>query len=489
MPLKVKGWVVGLILMGVLWRWHGVFANRFFEDEALFSTWARLIALWRDPFLLNQAVVDTPPLLFYIQAAFYGWLGGDGEWVGRLPNFLASLLLMPILGQVVWQLYRDELATVVVVALVAFSPVAIAFSGTAYRDPLWVVWVWVAVWAVTAKRAGVAGFFYGLALLTKYQAGLFLPFLVGLAVLYRWQRGEWLRVGGGLLPGLLGIGVWDWARVDAGTFALQLAHYSDIRLAYSWELWERLAEWGTLYQTVLGVPALLFGLFVPLYLAWLIQKEDWATAFDQLFLVALVGYFLLHWLVAIPIWSRYLLPAVPLLVIVIARLLSRLWSDLPELAAPQLKLQNWQWVLWLALLIGQMPAGSAARLGQFSVGGQPTADSGASQIGTFLANAPYGTVLYDHWYSWHWGYYFLDKGVYVSWFAQPEALVEDLRVFGQTPDKRYLVLPADVRANPVHRAINQSGFQLELVLATTLSNGQSGMALYLIHPLKESNVP
>ena len=82
------------MLLGAALRLRGLFANTFHADEALFASWARLIAVWRDPLLLTQPV-DKPPLLFYSQALFYP-LFGPVEWAARLPSLLASLLLIPV---------------------------------------------------------------------------------------------------------------------------------------------------------------------------------------------------------------------------------------------------------------------------------------------------------------------------------------------------------------------------------------------------------
>jgi VCBS repeat-containing protein len=102
------------------------------------------------------------------------------------------------------------------------------------------------------------------------------------------------------------------------------------------------------------------------------------------------------------------------------------------------------------------------------MGGQPGADQGAAQIATYLQDAPYGTVLYDHWYSWQWRYHFFYKGVYVSWFPHGQALAEDLAVFGRDGNAHYVVLPSTARnrfaaSQPIIRAIEQAGFTLHPV--------------------------
>ena len=115
------------------------------------------------------------------------------------------------------------------------------------------------------------------------------------------------------------------------------------------------------------------------------------------------------------------------------------------------------------------------RASAWAGGGSPTADQGAWQIANYLADEPYGTVLYDHWYSWHWQYHFLDKAVYVSWFAHPSALAEDLRAFGRNAGSRYVVLPDAPVSQPVRRAVSDAGFMLEEEFRTDY---QPGLILY-----------
>jgi hypothetical protein len=103
------------------------------------------------------------------------------------------------------------------------------------------------------------------------------------------------------------------------------------------------------------------------------------------------------------------------------------------------------------------------REGRFPIGGQPTADGGAADVARLLDDAPYGTVLYDHWYNWQWRYHLFDKRVYVSWFPHADALLSDVRAFaGRGPD-RYIVLPASDEARPVVRRLQEEGYRLEPV--------------------------
>ncbi len=480
LPRQTQHWIIALTLLAFLWRLPGLFANTFHPDEALFAGWARLIAVWRDPLLQTQ-LIDEPPLALYLQAAFYPLLGAV-TYAARLPNFLASLLLLPLLAQWLWHLYQDELTVRVAGIVLVFSPLAIQSSATAFLDPLLVVLLLAALWAQVAGGRGrplLAGFLYGLALLTKIQAVLYLPLLLGQGWLFGWRWRQWRRWLSGLLPPALLFGAWSLAYGGPPVWQVQFARYGGLRLIWSWELWPRLSEWGPLWGAALGTPAFFLALLLPVFLAWLVQQEDWPTALDQLFVVYFIAHFLLIWFVAGHVTARYLLLVLPLLALIVARLTTRVWSVLP-LVVPPPRLRRLLPVLLVGLCLAQLPAALAARQGEYPAGSSPTADGGAAQVAAYLADAPYGTVLYDHWYSWQWRYYFLDTGVYVSWFPHPDALVADLQVFARQPGARYLALPPDPAALPVQRAVQAAGFSLEPVLQTQLTGDVAGITLYRI---------
>ncbi len=490
MSNRSKYWLLILILVGIFLRLPGLFANTFQADEALFASWARLIAVWRDPLLTSQ-LVDKPPLLFYLQAGFYPFFG-PVEFAARMPNFVASLLLIPLAGRLAWQLYGEEMVAVLTAAFVTFSPLAIQYSSTAFTDPLLITLLTAAFVAATANnRAGRhyfwAGLFYGLAVLTKHQALLFLPLIIGLTYFKPRQRPNWPRWLAGFLPMLIVLVGWEVAR--NGRFALwssQLEAFGGLRIIHSWELWPRISAWGELWGYLIGSPILAFGILLafPLFLALLIHDQDRPTAIDQLLVLFVSGYFVLHWLLAIPVWDRYILPVVPLTALILSRFLSRMLafvrSDLPAQVEPWLSPAKVTLVLPIVLVAFQSSTVLQARAGELPIGGQPTADQGAAEIAESLFDMPYGTVLYDHWYSWHWRYQLFDKGVYVSWFPHPAGLVEELAVFGRDGNRHLLALPNDAAAEPVKRAVREVGLELVLLQTAEQPPGLTAVQLYEI---------
>jgi hypothetical protein len=119
--------------------------------------------------------------------------------------------------------------------------------------------------------------------------------------------------------------------------------------------------------------------------------------------------------------------------------------------------------LLIVVVVLHLPVAANARAGRYSLGGQPAADGGAAAVALALVDAPYGTVLYDHWYSWHWRYQLFDSRVYVSWFPHADALLADLAAFGGSGPARYVALPGDGSAAPVVRRLGEAGYRLVAV--------------------------
>ncbi len=199
---------------------------------------------------------------------------------------------------------------------------------------------------------------------------------------------------------------------------------------------------------------------------------DWDAAEDLLLIAFALGYALFHWLAAIPVWDRYWLPLLPVLALILARGLTLLWAWRREAG----------WISAVGLSAILLTSALAARQAAWPLGGRPDADSGAHEVAAALVDAPYGTVLYDHWYSWHWGYHFFDKGVYVSWFPHGAALAEDLTAFGDSGGERLIVLPDGPAALPIQRAVASAEFRLIPVLRTA---PDGGMILWRIEPQTE----
>ena len=465
-PRTPQWLLIGFVLLGVWLRAKGLFDNSFHTDEALFASWARLIATGRDLWLQTQ-LVDKPPLLFYVQAVALK-LMRPIEWAARLPNWFASVLLIPLVYQWVRCQWRDRLSALIAAVLLTLSPFMIQFSSTAFTDPLMVALL-VAGLSVHSHRA--SGVLFGLSLATKYQAILLLPLL--------WRRVDWRYV-----VGVLGLVV-CWMVVAGQGFsgsgdALLIG---GIRPISSYELLPRWQAWQAHLFPIVRLPiqAIFLIYTALLYLFGSTESaerrgEERKGAADRYLWLMMIIYFCFHWLIATPLYDRYMLPLAVMVIVLMARATAVCWRDLPQEQRGSIPPQSegtrgtivfalrscarfCGWVL-LPIVFGYLlMAGVRARNGQFAVGGQISADEGASEIANYFADAPYGTVLYDHWYSWQWRFHLLETGVYTEWVPAPDTLINNLDVFYD--NQRYIVLPADARAAPFQRALSNGGYQLQ----------------------------
>jgi 4-amino-4-deoxy-L-arabinose transferase-like glycosyltransferase len=500
MSKRVKIGLILLISAAAALRLGGLFANTFHADEALFATWARQIAVWRDPVLAGQ-LVDKPPLLFYLQALFYP-LAGPTEWAARLPNFIASILLVPLSGMLSWRLFRNGTVAILAAAIITFSPLLIQFSATGFTDPLLTTLIVLSIYIATGSLAPgkiaaeapannhqrwalLSGLVFGLSIATKYQALLILPLTIGLFYIFGWRRSLWLRWFAGASVVLVILALWEIIRTGSPEiWEAQISSYGGLRVAWSWELWPRIQAWTGQWRFLLGSSMLAVSILV-LAIPYLVSTtiiDDEYTSIDQLLAIYVLSYFTVHWLIAVPIWDRYLLVVAPYFSILAARIIWRIYSYVKlAIRSGALDRRYSYYLLGLTMMILaaiQVPDISSSYQGELPIGGRPDADGGIAEASILLRKQPPGTVLYDHWYSWQWRYHLFDSNVYISWFPNPQSLADDLQVFGNNDDARFVALPNSAEALPVFRAVRSAGFDLELATGTSGPYERGPIELY-----------
>ncbi len=247
---------------------------------------------------------------------------------------------------------------------------------------------------------------------------------------------------------------------------------------------------------MLGSPVLnaivvtaLFGLlFLSLLRRPPLGHSTCTVKIERLSLVWLAGYLLAHWILEVNIWDRYLLPVVPVLGAILGSrcglipnpdLLGR-WNRRIARAAPGLVL--------VVILLLMAPAAVQASSGSLPLGGDHGAMQGIEQVAEFFASYPYGTVLYDHWLGWELRYYLFDSRVYVSWFGNPDALVENLSVFGADPP-RYLIIPTWELATPVIRPVEAAGLTVTMAFEAFRPDGTPSFQVFRITGATHPNQP
>jgi len=378
---RIRGWVGGrwaasglalLIAVGAAVRLAPIGANRFHEDEALYSFWALQIATGRDP-ILNYSPVDKPPLFIYALALCFK-LFGPSEVAARLPSELSSVASIALLYYLASRLYGRSVAMVAAV-LMAFSPFNILFAPTAFTDPLVVAWVLAALCLAVKGRLGWSGLVLGLAVATKQQGLLFVPLAIvigarrltlsplplrspvprhprtsapplpGPSAPLRLRTPALLREGLFLALGFLAvmapIAWWDSLRwqLQPNYFEQSLISYGGLAFVDPARLLERLGDWAEILNYITASPflniLLLGGLpCLLLYdLGW--RRGEPATFFDIALSAFVILFLLGHWVLSFNIWDRYLLGLVPILLILLARVIWLASGALAQLLSPQ----------------------------------------------------------------------------------------------------------------------------------------------------------
>lgn len=484
------------LLAATLFRSLPLLENRFHPDEALYATFARLISSGQG-ILLSYLVVDKPPLPFYL-GAFSNLLVGPSELGMRLPNFYASVMSVALTWALARRLYNRPVAHLAAWAL-ALSPFAILFSITVFLDPLltaFSLWGW---WMTIAGRYRWAALAWALAFATKQTALLLMPLTLALgwltlpptATVREALRQLWRIV----LPLLFGLAlvtllilIWDTVRHPPIGFWDQ--GYSDNmpgRFIRANEIGPRARAWLDLLHYTTATPALNIVFIIGLPVLWFfnLRRPSRIALAD----ILLAGYLLLflaaYWLLAFNVWDRYLVPLLPLLALLFARVIYGLlqiaqhWASSLRFAHSALPLIFL--LLPSSFLLLLLPATLRAAHSGYPIGGDHGAYDGIDDVARFIRTLPPEGVLYDHWLSWEFNYYLFDRLLFVAWFPTPEALTTDLRAFGHS-SSRYFVVPSWEADAEMRAAAARAGFEFVSLHTATRRDGSTSFTLYQLVP-------
>ena len=368
-----------VLIIAALCRIPGLVADvRFHPDEALYATFAREILQTND-FLLIGRALDKPPLHFFAVAGTFAAIG-QSEFTARLPACFASLISIAALYAIGQRLYGVRIGLLVAL-LLAGSPVDRAFAASAFTDPLLTMFILLALLASVRGRWSAAGLLCAAAFATKPSALGWLP----LVLLVGWTaQGSARGTGRGLVAAAVGLALliaWSIARDTHPDFwALNGMNNTPDRLIRSDEVIPRAAYW-------LGIVWAACPLAIA---AWVVPLLRPLRTLDRIiagYAVAVIG---VYWLVAFNTYDRYLLPLVPLLLLMSARLvvalydyLARRWRDRVALLASA------AFVVWM---LAPLPVTNASQ-------------AGIDDFARDLNALPAGTIIYEHWLGWELGWY------------------------------------------------------------------------------------
>ncbi|HIC89190.1 MAG TPA: phospholipid carrier-dependent glycosyltransferase, partial [Anaerolineae bacterium] len=486
--------LLSLTLLGLSLRLRPLVVNRLREDEALYASWALLIATGKDPGLLSVAV-DKPPFFIYLLALCFRLFGGS-EAVARLPNLIASTLALPLLYALGLRLYGHRVA-LLASAFFALSPFAILFAPTVYTDPWLLTWTLTAAVAAVHRRWGWAGVGLGLACATKQQGVFFLPLVIGLGWASSLQPGEqrqtWqsrlTRLALGMALPLLLMFWWDARRwhVQPGFLDRSLQTYAPLTLVPWQALPERATDWLTQASYLTASPwldgLLLAGQGQLLLPKAQVSRADWV-------LVGWSGaYMLLHLLVSFSVWDRYLLGLTPVVALLLARILERLTETVARRAVTAHLKQQLVRIFFPVLVLVVMllgPAMRAARSG-YPVGGDHGAYDGidlvADHLQVTLPPSFDQAIVYHRWLGWHYRYYLFGAPYEFRWWPEAYKLARD--VLAHLGEVQVIVFPGwHLRERDrVQQVLAGYGLGLRETLRTYRRDGTLSFIVYRIEQL------
>jgi len=475
-----------ILVVAAILRAIPLFANYpLHHDEALYGFWARLIMSDRDPLLLT-AWVDKPPLVIYALAGSLKLLGVS-ELALRIPGMVVALATLVCTYGLAARVYERRTALIAAV-LLAGSPFAILFAPTAFTDPWLTLWLVAAAWAALAGRLFLAGIAMGLAVASKQQGVLGVPFIVALLLvadrsrhLANASRGlsSALRpssfVLGRFFVALFGFALifapvtyWDslrWA-TRPSFWDRSLTTYGGLTLAAP-TLWlERAAGWAEQTGYLFGLPVLTI---LMLGLALVAGVRDWRMrrtaggAHDKscdedrssrrippsaLILAYLAGYTALHFFVTFQPWDRYLLPLLPFVCVLAARGIQVAWRWTGQAASgprwipmrSERLMRSAMAAALIVLLVWSAWLGVTARL---PAGSDHGAYFGLDRVSAFLAAQPADAVIYHRWIGWHFDFYLFDAPQERRWWGSGWKLADDAAaIYREAPERgQWLVLP------------------------------------------------
>ncbi len=499
--------IPALILLGTALRLVPLVGNPLHQDEALYGFWGRLASSGRDPWLATAAV-DKPPLVLYLVAGSQAVFGSSAFAV-RLPGLAASLLTIPLVYVLGHRLYADCVTASVAAAAMALSPFPVLFGATGFTDPMLVA-CWVAAcYCALSGRWGWAGLLSGLAFASKQHALVLALLVIGLGLIgWRWfsGRGRWrasaARFVLALVAVLAVVFAWDAIRVArgarAGFWDQGVDSFGGLRLIWPTELVPRWQAWARLGGYLLGWSwlggLLLLGIGGFLWRDLTGQRQTRAAVADLALFAFCLFYLFLHWLLAFPVWDRYLLPMVPIMALLMGRVVSLMPSALRNAtnrwrALHSAKLGTYRparnnplvfrFALYASLAVLLLSTGLAAASGRVPVGGDHGAYDGLEEVVGFLRGLPVGRVLYDRWLSWHYDFYLFDAYLYRAGFPTPEWLATDAANF-YDGRSRYLVLPSWESPARLARALSEVGLTMSPVFTTQRRDGTTSFVVYEI---------
>lgn len=216
--------IFALIFMAVL-NFHSLTALNLHPDEAYYWSWSKC---------LDLGYFDNSPMIAYVDRLFTA-IGGQTEFGVRIPAFLTWGFLLFFIYHFCYRIYRDRLTARLGLLIALFMPLVATGSHLMTNDiPLifcstftW-YFLYQAIIEEKRERWYLVGIFFGLSLLSKFQAALIAPAALVVLVLQSQKRRILLQKEPYLALGIsflifLPVIYWNWTHQWAA-FIFQMQH-------------------------------------------------------------------------------------------------------------------------------------------------------------------------------------------------------------------------------------------------------------------------
>lgn len=425
--------VLVLLLVGAAIRINGVDRDsRLHADEALFASYGRQLVLFGD-WNLYAEPIDKPPTTFALVGTSLA-LHGNSELAVRLPNLWANILSLAVLYRLA-KTFSDTHAALFTLLVATMSPLDIAFAPTVFQDPPMLLAILLGILLLLRRRWMWGGFWLGFAFCIKPTAIYLFPLGIGLALLYntnwRWQDG--LKTLGGLLVPIGLLVVWDESRLAQSFFTLGNYNNNPGRFIRADEILPRAGHWLDQLMLIAPTPIFAIGLLI-VSMIWLVvsavlrHKSGLAAWWIAAYSVAYVGW---HWLIAFPVYDRYVLPLVPFSVLIAGQGLAWIYAHWRKATIA---------VLAVAFIVTLRPATAAIHHTN------PATGQEIDTVSRLLATDYQGQIVYDYSLGWQLRWYLgQNPSVLIVYFPTPEQLAIHMQ-----NDKgfRYLIAPDQNSVTP-----------------------------------------
>ena len=437
---------------------------RLLPDEAFFMTFARGAAVNGD--WLLPGPLDKPPLSIYLSALSMVAVGVTadeggvlhldsrlGEFAGKLPNALMSIILTALMMRLAWRLYRGRWAAILAGLLTASSPYLLTYGASAFSDMSLLICSVAALYFALTGRWMLAGLGLGLAFWSKQQAALFIPLIILIMLARQVNPRDGFRLSLTLGVVCAALLIWDGARPEASIFFQAAVNNAPEAWLAEPTLWAgRLGAWIGRGLWLLGPPLVTGVLLLDAALVRLRQMRVGSVggrllSVERAMLVFIVAFFSLHVVLPFNLYERYLLLVMPPLCLLVAGQLA--WRP---------KAAWFDKAIRVAIAAALIASGLRSLSAGPMIGGDRSEQTGIDTLAAHLHAKPVATVVYDPWLGWELGYYlgqWHDKRR--VHYPTAESLAAGALALDEIGD-RYMAAPVDQPHDEWLAALRAAGF-------------------------------